>query len=111
MLVDDGGDATLMIHEGIKAEQEWKELGLLPDPTKTNNKEFNIVLNRLRKQIESGVDDMWTKLGRRLIGISEETSTGVHRLEQMAEKGELLFKAIKVNDSVTKQKFGNIYGN
>jgi hypothetical protein len=111
MLVDDGGDATLMIHEGIKAEKEWKELGILPDPSKTNNKEFKIVLNCLRKQIESGVEDMWTKLGRRLIGISEVTSTGVHRLEQMAKKGELLFKAIKVNDSVTKQKFDNIYGN
>jgi adenosylhomocysteinase len=110
MLVDDGGDATLMIHEGIKAEQEWKKLGILPDPAKTNNKEFKIVLNCLRKQIESGVVDMWTKLGKRFIGISEETTTGVHRLEQMAEKGELLFKAINVNDSVTKQKFDNIYG-
>jgi adenosylhomocysteinase len=110
MLVDDGGDATLMIHEGIKAEQEWKKLGILPDPSKTNNKEFKIVLNCLRKQIESGVVDMWTKLGKRFIGISEETTTGVHRLEQMAEKGELLFKAINVNDSVTKQKFDNIYG-
>lgn len=110
MLVDDGGDATLMIHEGIKAEQEWKKLGILPDPAKTNNKEFKIVLGCLRRQIESGVTDMWTKMSKKFIGISEETTTGVHRLEQMAEKGELLFKAINVNDSVTKQKFDNIYG-
>jgi len=110
LLVDDGGDATLMIHEGIKAEQEWKKLGILPDPNKTNNKEFKIVLNCLRKQIESGKVDMWTKLAKRFVGISEETTTGVHRLELMAERGELLFKAINVNDSVTKQKFDNIYG-
>jgi len=110
LLVDDGGDATLMIHEGIKAEQEWKKLGILPDPNKTNNKEFKIVLNCLRKQIESGKVDFWTNLAKRFVGISEETTTGVHRLELMAEKGELLFKAINVNDSVTKQKFDNIYG-
>jgi len=60
MLVDDGGDATLIIHEGIKAEQEWKKLGILPDPAKTSNKEFKIVLALLKKQIESGVTDMWT---------------------------------------------------
>jgi adenosylhomocysteinase len=110
MLVDDGGDATIMIHEGIKAEAEFKKLGTLPDPTSTSNKEFKIVLQLLKKQLEAGVTDMWTKMGKKFIGLSEETTTGVHRLEQMAAKGELMFKAINVNDSVTKQKFDNIYG-
>lgn len=110
LLVDDGGDATIMIHEGIKAESEFKKLGTLPDPSSTNNKEFQIVLRILRRLIEEGQTDFWTKLGEKFIGLSEETTTGVHRLEQMASKGELLFKAINVNDSVTKQKFDNIYG-
>ena len=110
MLVDDGGDATLMIHEGIKAEQEFKKLGTLPDPTSTKNKEFQIVLRLLRRNLEEGITDMWTKMGEKFIGLSEETTTGVHRLQQMADKGQLLFKAINENDSVTKQKFDNIYG-
>jgi len=102
LLVDDGGDATLIIHEGIKAEAEFKKLGTLPDPSSTKNKEFQIVLRLLRKNLEEGITDMWTKMGKKFIGLSEETTTGVHRLEQMANKGELLFKAINVNDSVTK---------
>ena len=110
LLVDDGGDATVMIHEGIKAESEFKKLGKLPDPSSVTNKELQIVLRILRKNIEEGHTDFWTKMGEKFIGISEETTTGVHRLEQMAKKGELLFKAINVNDSVTKQKFDNIYG-
>jgi adenosylhomocysteinase len=110
MLVDDGGDATLIIHEGIKAEQEFKKLGTLPDPNSTTNKEFQIVLRLLRKNLEEGITDMWTKMGEKFIGLSEETTTGVHRLQQMADRGQLLFKAINVNDSVTKQKFDNIYG-
>jgi adenosylhomocysteinase len=80
MLVDDGGDATLIIHEGIKAEQEFKKLGTLPDPTSTKNKEFQIVLRLLRRNIEEGITDMWTKMGEKFIGLSEETTTGVHRL-------------------------------
>jgi adenosylhomocysteinase len=99
-----------MIHEGIKAEQEFKKLGTLPDPTSTKNKEFQIVLRLLRRNLEEGITDMWTKMGEKFIGLSEETTTGVHRLQQMADKGQLLFKAINVNDSVTKQKFDNIYG-
>ena len=110
MLVDDGGDATIMIHEGIKAEAEFKKLGTLPNPESTTNKEFKIVLALLKQQLEAGTVDMWTKMSKKFIGLSEETTTGVHRLEQMAAKGELLFKAINVNDSVTKQKFDNIYG-
>jgi adenosylhomocysteinase len=77
-------------------------LGTLPDPSSTKNKEFQIVLRLLRKNLEEGITDMWTKMGQKFIGLSEETTTGVHRLEQMAAKGELLFKAINVNDSVTK---------
>lgn len=110
MLVDDGGDATIMIHEGIKAEADFKKLGTLPDPSSTKNKELQIVLGLIKKRIEEGHTDMWTKMGEKFMGLSEETTTGVHRLEQMANKGELLFKAINVNDSVTKQKFDNIYG-
>ena len=110
MLVDDGGDATIMIHEGIKAENDFKKLGTLPDPKSTNNKELQIVLSIIRREIEAGNTDMWTKMGQKFVGLSEETTTGVHRLEQMSRKGELLFKAINVNDSVTKQKFDNIYG-
>merc|ERR1711957_557626 len=86
MLVDDGGDATIMMHEGIKAEADFKKLGTLPDPASTKNKELQIVLTIIRRTLEEGVTDMWTKMG------------------------ELLFKAINVNDSVTKQKFDNIYG-
>jgi adenosylhomocysteinase len=110
MLVDDGGDATIMIHEGIKAEAEFRKLGTLPDPASTSNKEMQIVLRLLRKNIEAGHTDFWTKMGEKFIGLSEETTTGVHRLEMMAKKGELLFRAINWNDSVTKQKFDNIYG-
>jgi len=110
MLVDDGGDATIMIHEGIKAEADFKKLGTLPDPNSTTNKELKIVLSILRRNLEEGNTDMWTKMGEKFVGLSEETTTGVHRLEQMSRKGELLFKAINVNDSVTKQKFDNIYG-
>jgi len=110
MLVDDGGDATIMMHEGIKAEADFKKLGTLPDPKSTTNKELQIVLTIIRRTLEEGVTDMWTKMGEKFIGLSEETTTGVHRLEQMSKKGELLFRAINVNDSVTKQKFDNIYG-
>jgi len=110
LLVDDGGDATIMIHEGIKAEADFKKLGTLPDPKSTNNKELQIVLSIIRKNLEAGNTEMWTKMAQNFHGLSEETTTGVHRLEQMSRKGELLFKAINVNDSVTKQKFDNIYG-
>merc|ERR1711957_928829 len=98
------------MHEGIKAKADFKKLGTLPDPASTKNKELQIVLTIIRRTLEEGVTDMWTKMGEKFIGLSEETTTGVHRLEQMSKKGELLFKAINVNDSVTKQKFDNIYG-
>ena len=110
ILVDDGGDATLLIHEGVKAERHFAKTGEFPDPDSTSNLEFKEVLKIIRKDLEAGRTQKWTKMSEKLIGVSEETTTGVARLNQMAEKGELLMRAINVNDSVTKQKFDNIYG-
>jgi len=117
MLVDDGGDATLLIHEGVQREkiynaapdtEEEKEKAL-PDPSKEKNKEFKEVLAILRR--EMGKDPKkWQKMSARIAGVSEETTTGVHRLYVMAKNNQLLFPAINVNDSVTKSKFDNIYG-
>jgi adenosylhomocysteinase len=109
LIVDDGGDATMLIHEGVKAEKAYAETGALPDPDSTSNAEFKCVLAILRDSIH--VDPKkWTKMAARCKGVSEETTTGVHRLNQMARKGELLFPAINVNDCVTKSKFDNVYG-
>ena len=110
ILVDDGGDATLLIHEGVKAEQEFEKLGTLPDPDSTDNAEFKEVLKILRRELEAGNTQKWRKMVDGLHGVSEETTTGVHRLEQMSARGELLIKAINVNDCVTKSKFDNVYG-
>ena len=110
ILVDDGGDATLLIHEGYKAELEFEKMGTIPDPDSTDNLEFKEVLRILKREIEAGNTQKWRKMAAALNGVSEETTTGVHRLEQMSQRGELLIKAINVNDSVTKQKFDNIYG-
>jgi adenosylhomocysteinase len=110
ILVDDGGDATLLIHEGVKAEIAFKKLNELPDPSSTTNAEFKQVLRIIKEGLEKGLTNKWTKMSETLIGVSEETTTGVLRLNQMAQRGELLVRAINVNDSVTKQKFDNIYG-
>ena len=110
ILVDDGGDATLLIHEGVKAERHFAKTGEFPDPESTNNMEFKQVLRIIRDGLKAGLTQKWTKMSEKLIGVSEETTTGVARLNQMAAKGELLMRAINVNDSVTKQKFDNIYG-
>jgi len=110
ILVDDGGDATLLIHEGVKAERAFAKTGELPDPASTTNLEFKEVLRIIRASLQAGQTQKWTKMAEKLIGVSEETTTGVHRLNQMSAKGELLLRAINVNDSVTKQKFDNIYG-
>jgi adenosylhomocysteinase len=110
LLVDDGGDATLLIHEGVKAEREFAKLGTLPDPNSTTNAEFKIILKVIKRGLEAGHTDRWTKVADRLIGVSEETTTGVFRLEQMSRAGTLLFRAINVNDCVTKSKFDNVYG-
>jgi len=110
ILVDDGGDATLLIHEGVKAERHFAKTGEFPDPDSTKNAEFKEVLRIIRDGLKAGLTQKWTKMSEHLIGVSEETTTGVARLNQMSEKGELLMRCINVNDSVTKQKFDNIYG-
>jgi len=110
MIVDDGGDATLLVHEGVKFEKIFAETGELPNPDKYDNKEFKIIVRVIRDTIEKEDKQKWTKIEKRLIGISEETTTGVLRLKQLATKGELMVRAINVNDCVTKSKFDNIYG-
>jgi adenosylhomocysteinase len=110
LLVDDGGDATLLIHEGVKWEKIFEKDGTVPNPdTDTDNTEFKEVLRIIAEELK--IDPKrWHKIASRMVGVSEETTTGVHRLYQMAKSGELLFPAINVNDSVTKSKFDNIYG-
>merc|ERR1712070_618737 len=108
-IVDDGGDATLLLHEGKKYEDQYAIDKSLPDPASTDNAEFKCVLATIRDSI--GRDPMrFNKMVARMIGVSEETTTGVHRLIAMAAKSELLFPAINVNDCVTKSKFDNVYG-
>mmetsp|Transcript_75077 Transcript_75077/g.146973 ORF Transcript_75077/g.146973 Transcript_75077/m.146973 type:complete len:484 (+) Transcript_75077:42-1493(+) len=109
LIVDDGGDMTLLVHEGAKAEIAFEKAGTIPDPTSTDNAEFKIVLATIARTLKTDAKK-WTKLAARWIGVSEETTTGVHRLIEMSKKGELLVPAINVNDSVTKSKFDNLYG-
>ncbi|MGD9212467.1 MAG: adenosylhomocysteinase [Desulfobacteraceae bacterium] len=104
LVVDDGGDATLLIHRGYQAE---KNSAILDEPT--DNKELRIINDILKKKLEQD-NNFWHKLVKEWKGVSEETTTGVHRLYRMAQDGELLVPAINVNDSVTKSKFDNIYG-
>ncbi|MGE4264284.1 MAG: adenosylhomocysteinase [Desulfovibrio sp.] len=104
LIVDDGGDATLMIHHGVKCE---KDPALLKK--KVDNKEFQIIMDRLAAGYKLD-PQKWTRIAAKVRGVSEETTTGVHRLYEMEKKGELLFPAINVNDSVTKSKFDNLYG-
>ena len=107
-IVDDGGDATLLIHRGHAFEAEYAKTGKLP-PVCTDNKEIEIVDKVLHRQLRKDAK-FWHRLATRVVGVSEETTTGVHRLYHMAKNGELLFPAINVNDSVTKSKFDNLYG-
>merc|ERR1712099_86113 len=95
---------------GKKAEDLFNKDGTLPDPDSTDNAEFKIVLSIIKRLLESGVTDKWNKIAKRCMGVSEETTTGVHRLYAMEKAGSLLFPAINVNDSVTKSKFDNLYG-
>ena len=104
LIVDDGGDATIFIHEGVKAENDPSMLEKAYD-----NEEFQLLINRIKTGIKKD-PKYWTKLSKNIMGVSEETTTGVHRLYQLEEDGELLFPAINVNDSVTKSKFDNLYG-
>merc|ERR1711957_544375 len=108
-IVDDGGDSTLLLHEGKKFEDAHAKDGSLPDPSSTDNAEFKSVLTTIKNSIAT--DKMrFNKWVGDMVGVSEETTTGVHRLMGMAAKGELLFPAINVNDCVTKSKFDNVYG-
>merc|ERR1712072_1684514 len=108
-LVDDGGDATLLVIKGNEYEAKFAKDGSLPDPASTDNAEFKCVLTVLRDSIQND-KTKYTRMAKKLKGVSEETTTGVHRLKEMAAKGELLFPAINVNDCVTKSKFDNVYG-
>ena len=106
MILDDGGDATLLVHKGA----EFERLGRVPDfDPAVDSEEYGVILELLRehRRIDDG---RWQRIAADIRGVSEETTTGVHRLYEMAEKGTLLFPAINVNDSVTKSKFDNIYG-
>lgn len=109
IIVDDGGDMTLLIHEGFKAEEAFAKDGTLPNPGSVDNPEFKMVLSLCKRTLAQD-PRKWTKIAKRCKGVSEETTTGVHRLYQMEKNGSLLFPAINVNDSVTKSKFDNLYG-
>merc|ERR1719178_574239 len=109
LLVDDGGDATLLIHKGKEFEEKFAKDGSLPDPNSTDNAEFKCILQLLKDSIPAD-KTKYTRMAAKCKGVSEETTTGVHRLKEMASKGELLFPAINVNDCVTKSKFDNVYG-
>ena len=104
LIVDDGGDATLLIHRGVEAENDPT---ILNEPT--DNRELQIINEILKRQL-GRVPEFWQKMSSSIRGVSEETTTGVHRLYQMMEENRLLFPAINVNDSVTKSKFDNLYG-
>jgi adenosylhomocysteinase len=108
MILDDGGDATLLVHKGV----EFEKAGAVPtvaDDDLTVSDEYRIILDTLRRSLAAS-SDKWTRIAADIKGVSEETTTGVHRLYQLAAAGELLFPAINVNDSVTKSKFDNKYG-
>merc|ERR1719326_296467 len=100
---------TLLVHEGKKAEDQFAKDGTMPDPATTDNAEMKIVLKILAASVQKD-PTVWHTVAARIQGVSEETTTGVHRLYQMQEAGSLLFPAINVNDSVTKSKFDNLYG-
>ncbi len=104
LIVDDGGDATMLIHRGVEAEKNPAMLDAGSDV-----KELQIVFDRLALSLQNS-QDRWTRVAEKIRGVSEETTTGVHRLYHLAQEGKLLFPAINVNDSVTKSKFDNLYG-
>jgi adenosylhomocysteinase len=105
MILDDGGDATLLVHKGV----EYERAGAVPDPSTADSEEFGVVL-QLLADVQADDDRRWHRVAEGILGVTEETTTGVHRLYQMMENGTLLFPAINVNDSVTKSKFDNLYG-
>jgi len=105
MILDDGGDATLLVHKGT----EYEKAGAVPDPESADSEEFQVILRLLTRTLSED-PEKWTRIGEQVRGVTEETTTGVHRLYEMQEAGTLLFPAINVNDSVTKSKFDNLYG-
>ena len=105
MILDDGGDATMLVHKGRQFELD----GAVPATQPSDSEEYGVVLDLLRRSLASSTD-RWTRIAADIRGVSEETTTGVHRLYELAAAGELLFPAINVNDSVTKSKFDNKYG-
>jgi adenosylhomocysteinase len=105
MLLDDGGDATLLVHQGA----EYEQAGAVPVATDEDPEELAVILARLRESVDAD-PDRFTRMGAGILGVTEETTTGVHRLYERATDGTLLFPAINVNDSVTKSKFDNKYG-
>ncbi len=108
MIVDDGGDATLLIHRGYDAEEHFQKNGKLPE-IETSNKEVQVVDTLIHK-IHKDDPDRWHRVVDDWVGVSEETTTGVHRLYELSKQGKLLTRAMNVNDSVTKSKFDNLYG-
>jgi len=105
MILDDGGDATLLVHKGV----EFEKAGAVPETKEDDNEEYKAILDVLRRTIEPK-SNTWQEIADSVKGVTEETTTGVHRLYEMQEKGELLFPAMNVNDSATKSKFDNLYG-
>jgi adenosylhomocysteinase len=105
MILDDGGDATLVVHKGV----EFEKAGKVPAAQSSDSEEWTLILELLRASLKKD-PRKWTRMASRIRGVSEETTTGVHRLYQMMEEKKLLFPAINVNDSVTKSKFDNLYG-
>ena len=105
MILDDGGDATILVHKG----REFELAGAVPDATDADSHEWTVILDTLRSSLAAS-PDRWTKIAAEIKGVTEETTTGVHRLYELAQKGDLQFAAINVNDSVTKSKFDNKYG-
>ncbi|MEV0058200.1 adenosylhomocysteinase, partial [Saccharopolyspora shandongensis] len=105
MILDDGGDATLLVHKGV----EFEAAGVVPQPGEDDPEEYKVILETLRASIARD-GQRFTKIAGEIKGVTEETTTGVHRLYELAKTGDLLFPAINVNDSVTKSKFDNKYG-
>jgi adenosylhomocysteinase len=105
MILDDGGDATILVHKG----REFELAGAVPDATDADTHEWTVILDTLRASLAES-PDRWTRIADGIMGVTEETTTGVHRLYELAKAGDLQFAAINVNDSVTKSKFDNKYG-
>ena len=105
LILDDGGDATLLVHKG----SEFEKAGAVPNKNEEDSAEWGVVLDLLNSSLKED-PEQWSRIASKIRGVSEETTTGVHRLYQMQEAGELMFPAINVNDAVTKSKFDNLYG-